>query len=479
MIRLAQSFGRAWRAGGFAARLRANIVAGAVLGAIGSAVAIWLVLEFGGGDAAATVEGRRLWLTLTAIAVAVVAAIASAFFADGLVRRITEPVARLRHTVEQLSAGNFEARTRMKGRDAFSQLGAALDALLDERVASLARSAQENEELNNSVIAIMQAVGTIATTKDLSLRVPVTENVTGAVSDALNLLTEETGRVLRNVADVSREVAHATVAVRGQSDLASEAAERERAEVGLAARELAQAAAALTAVARVAADADEVAARTVATSGAAMEAVGRTLGAIVASRELIRETEKRIKRLGERSQEIGQVVNIIQAIAERTGILALNASMQAAAAGEAGRSFAVVSDEVKRLSESAREATGQIGRMIQSIQTETGETVLAMNEAIARVVDISQLADEAAEGMRLTRAETEALAGNVRDIAQTSLEQAQVSSKLQDRARVIREASDETARQLTAQTAETRRLVEYARALLREVSVFKLPRRPG
>jgi methyl-accepting chemotaxis protein len=459
--------------GNFGASLRARIALSAALAALAGAGAVGLLLQYGGWSG-----NRWAAVAIAGVLVAGVAALASIVFADFLVRRINDPLARLRHTVEQLSAGNFEARTRMRGRDAFGRLGTALDALLDERVSTMARSAQENEELNNSVIAIMQAVGTIATTKDLGLKVPVTENVTGAISDALNLLTEETGRVLRNVAAVSRDVAHATVAVRGQSELASQAAERERTEVGLAARELALAAEALTAVARVAGEANEVASHTVATSSAAMESVVRTLGAIVASRELIRETEKRIKRLGERSQEIGQVVNIIQSIAQRTGILALNASMQAAAAGDAGHSFAVVADEVKRLSESSQEATGQIGRMIQAIQTETSETVLAMNEAIARVVEISRVADEAGEGMRLTRAATEELAANVRDIANTSVEQARVSSRLQERARVIREASDETARQLVAQTSETHRLVEYARALLREVSVFKVPKRP-
>lgn len=471
--------GRALRSASFGGRLRTNIALGAVAASLGTALAIGLWLEFGEGYAPVETQAWRVHLAGIALAVGLLAAAASVFFADFLVRRITEPLARLRHTVEELSAGNFDARTRMKGRDAFGRLGAALDALLDERVASMSRAAQENEELNNSVISIMQAIGTIATTKDLSLRVPVTEDVTGAVSDALNMLTEETARVLRNVATVSRDVAHATVALRGQSDLATQAAERERAEVALAAGELAQAATALTAVARVAGEANEAAARTVATSGVAMEAVGNTLGAVVASREVIRETEKRIKRLGERSQEIGQIVNIIQSIAERTGILALNASMQAAAAGDAGHSFAVVADEVKRLSESAREATGQIGRMIQSIQTETGETVVAMNAAISRVVRISELADEAVDGMRDNCAETEALASNVRDIAQTSLEQAQVSSRLQERARVIREASDETTRQLASQATETHRMVEYARALMREVGVFKVPRRPG
>jgi methyl-accepting chemotaxis protein len=181
---------------------------------------------------------------------------------------------------------------------------------------------------------------------------------------------------------------------------------------------------------------------------------------VARSRDLIRETEKRIKRLGERSQEIGQVVSIIQGIAERTGILALNASMHAAAAGEAGRSFAVVADEVKRLSESARESTFQIGRLVTAIQTETHDTVIAMNHAIAQVVEISRLADAAGQEMRRTQDETEALAADVRDIARTSSDQAKVGVALQERARIIQEASGETARQLSLQANETLRLVE-------------------
>jgi methyl-accepting chemotaxis protein len=199
-----------------------------------------------------------------------------------------------------------------------------------------------------------------------------------------------------------------------------------------------------------------------------------TVAGIAQSRDLIRETEKRIKRLGERSQEIGQVVNIIQGIAERTGILALNASMHAAAAGEAGRSFAVVADEVKRLSESARESTSQIGRLITAIQTETNETVVAMNQAITQVVEISRLADDAGREMKRTQDQTTELAASVKDIAFTSGEQAKAGAALQDRATVILEASNETARQLSSQAVETRKLVEYAKSLLEEVRVFKV-----
>jgi methyl-accepting chemotaxis protein len=154
--------------------------------------------------------------------------------------------------------------------------------------------------------------------------------------------------------------------------------------------------------------------------------------------------------------------------------LALNASMHAAAAGEAGRSFAVVADEVKRLSESARESTSQIGRLITAIQTETNETVVAMNQAITQVVEISRLADDAGREMKRTQDQTTELAASVKDIAFTSSEQAKAGAALQDRATVILEASNETARQLSSQAVETRKLVEYAKSLLEEVRVFKV-----
>ncbi|MBX3614907.1 MAG: HAMP domain-containing protein [Burkholderiaceae bacterium] len=419
---------------------------------------------------------QALWIVAVVLTLAAVLALGGFAYGRRLARSASEPIERIQATLEALADGDLDARVRWRGGDEFAGLADALDRLLDDRVASLNRTIRESEELNNSVIDIMQAVGTIASTKDLSIRVPVTENVTGAIADALNLLTEETGRVLRNVAALSSDVAQATFAVRGQSDLAIQAAAREQREVGMAASELAHAAQALVTVADRARQVNESAARAVAETSEAVRVVGATVQGIVQSRELIRETEKRIKRLGERSQEIGQVVGIIQAIAERTGILALNASMKAATAGEAGRSFAVVADEVKRLSESARESATRISRLVNAIQTGTHETVRAMNEAITQVVQISRMADDAGQAMRRTQLETESLVANVREIAATSEEQAGASSALQARADVIREASAETTRQLRAQSIETRRLVEYARSLVEEVSVFKAPK---
>ncbi len=457
----------------FAGRLRTGI---AVLAAAPFAVALaaaaaWVVARNAGGTAAFEVAGVAVLIAAALLAVA------GTIYARRLAASVSGPIARIQSTLEALSDGDLDARVRWEGRDEFAGLADALDRLLDDRVASLNRTIRDSEELNTSVIEIMKTVGTIAATKDLGVRVPVTENVTGAIADALNLLTDEMARVLESVSRLAGDVAQATFALRGQSDLAITAAAREQREVGMAASELSQAAQALVAVAQRAHQVDQSAGRALVETGEAVRVVGATIEGIVQSRELIRQTEKRIKRLGERTQEIGQVVGILQGISERTGILALNASMKAASAGEAGRSFAVVADEVKRLSESARESTARIARLVTAIQTEAHETVRAMNDAIGQVVAITRMADDAGQAMRRTQAETGSLVADVRQIAATSEEQARASSGLQARADVIREASAETARQLRAQSIETRRLVEYARSLVEEVQVFRTPSR--
>ncbi|GAA4404373.1 methyl-accepting chemotaxis protein [Quisquiliibacterium transsilvanicum] len=442
-----------------------------VLGAALAPVLLMAAVLAASGAAA----GGALWVAVAAAALAG-AGLALAV-AGWFSRRVGARLARVGDVLHELSAGVSSARTGLADDDEVGAVGQALDRLFDRRIEALQRAARDSEELNDSVIEIMQAVGTIASRKDLTIRVPVTENVTGAIADALNLLTDETRRLLLSVRSVSQDVARATVAVKSQSDTAARAAAREQREVEFAARELAAAAQALDAIAARARACNDAAGRAVEAAGEAMRTVEGTVQGIAHSRSLIRETEKRIKRLGERSQEVGQVVGIIRDIAERTGILALNASMQAAAAGPAGRSFAVVADEVKRLSESARSATVEIGDLVGAIQSETGETTVAMNQAISRIVQVSRLAEEAGAGMLRTREQTDALAATVRDIARTSSEQAKVGAALQERARIIQEASNETARQLSLQAAETLRLVESAKALMREVSVFRLSER--
>jgi methyl-accepting chemotaxis protein len=249
----------------------------------------------------------------------------------------------------------------------------------------------------------------------------------------------------------------------------------EKHKVEQAAHELDDASRAMSEIAKLAVACNAAAGKAIHTTDTAEQTVLRTVDGINSIRDTIRETEKRIKRLGERSQEIGGVINLINSIAERTHILALNASMHAASAGEAGRGFAVVANEVQRLAENAREATSKISALVSNIQVETADTVGTMNEAISRVVSGTQLAEQAGAQMRDTRSTTAELAELVQKIDASSRAQAQVAQHLVARAGAIQKTSQETSEQLHDQAAETEKLVRYSGALVESVSVFKLP----
>ncbi len=391
-------------------------------------------------------------------------------------RSIVDPVSRMADTVQHIAEGDFTVRTDMTGSDELAQLGNAFDQLLQDRLMALAQAERENEVLNNSIINLLQAVSQLSQ-RDLTIRIPVTEDITGPVADALNLLTDETANVLAGVTRISEEVAAASDQVKSQSDVVISVANNERLEVEKTAIELAAAADAMNQIAELARICNASADNAMHTTQTALETVTNTVSGINNTRDTIRETEKRIKRLGERSQEISAVVNIINTIAERTHILALNASMHAASAGEAGRGFAVVADEVQRLAENSREATAQIATLVSNIQTETADTVNAMNAAISQVVDGSRLAEQAGEQMKRTQQSTSELVAAVQQIAANSHEQAQVSNALLKRAQQIQDSTRQTSQRLQEQTEQTDNLVEYARGLLSSVHVFKLPTR--
>jgi twitching motility protein PilJ len=207
----------------------------------------------------------------------------------------------------------------------------------------------------------------------------------------------------------------------------------------------------------------------------ARQAVSTTVNGIDQIREIIRETEKRIKRLGERSQEITGAVNLINTIAERTHILALNASMHAASAGEAGRGFAVVADEVQRLAESSREATSDISSMVNAIRVETADTVDTMNRVIAQVAEGTRLAQQAGARMEETETTTAELVAAVAEIARAAEQQARSALELMERSEEIVQTTQQTSQQLEEQSAHTVQLVTFSNTLRESVGVFKLP----
>ncbi len=389
-------------------------------------------------------------------------------------RAIMDPLNRMMTTVKQIGEGNYDSRTGLTGSDELSELGQAFDAMLDARVTALVQAEHENEQLNDSIIHLLQAVSQLSQ-RDLTVRVPVTEDMTGPVADALNLLTDETAKVLRGVIRISEDVAVASDKVKAQSDTVIAVADDERQAVEQTATDLSSAADAMKQIAELAQICNATAETAMKTTQAALETVTSTVNGINSTRDTIRETEKRIKRLGERSQEISGVVNLINTIAERTHILALNASMHAASAGEAGRGFAVVADEVQRLAENAREATSQISTLVSNIQIETADTANTMNTAISQVVDGSRLAEQAGDQMKRTQETTADLVAAVQQIASRSQQQANISNELLGRAQQIQESTRQTSQQLHEQTVQTTNLVEYARGLLSSVRVFRLP----
>jgi methyl-accepting chemotaxis protein len=387
---------------------------------------------------------------------------------------VARPVQILATTMTKVAEGDFTARSDIRSKDELGSLSRTFNALLDERLTQLAKAERENEMLNNSIIELLKASFQLSQ-RDLTVQVPVTEDVTGPLADAINQMAQETSKVLVNVRDISQQVADASTEVKNQAENVSKTAEEERSVVATTMTELAAASEAMNKIAEVAQSCNEIAAEATRTTQIALETVTGTVNGMGEIRETIHETEKRIKRLGERSQEISGIVDIINNIAERTHVLALNASMQAAAAGEAGRGFSVVADEVQRLAESSRNATSQISALVKNIQVETNDTIATMDKTIGQVVDGSRLAERAGEQMKETQGTTANLTKVVEQIAMASQQQARISNELREHALSIQSTSEETGRQLDEQSMQTDRLVEYAQQLIESIGVFKLP----
>jgi methyl-accepting chemotaxis protein len=399
----------------------------------------------------------------------VLAGIAAHFF----VRNFMKPVNQLAGAVRRIASGDIEARAAVRSGDEMEDLGKAFDNLLDERITAMAKAERENEQLNNSAVSVLQAVFKLSQ-RDLTARAPVTEDVVGTVADSINQLADATRSVLSEVTVAASEVANQSREVKRQAIAVSQTAEAERAQVDGMKSGIVEAADVMRRVADLAATSNSAAADAARATESALTTVNGTVRGMDSIRESIAEAEKRIKRLGERSQEIGQIVGLINTIAERTHVLSLNAAMQAAMAGDAGRGFAVVAEEVQRLSESARGATSQISQLIQNIQIETNETVATVNKTITQVVSGSDLAERSGAQMRETRENTQRLVEMVARIAEAAHEQMAMAEGLQRQAGEIGLSTTRTAQQIATQSEATDSMMEQSRKLIESVSVFKL-----
>ena len=407
---------------------------------------------------------------LVALAVLLVAGLAVTLF----LRQFLMPIAKLSDTVKAVASGETSARSNLAEKDEIGELGRAFDSLLDERNAALAKATLENENINNSAIGLLQGVFRLSN-KDLTARAPVTEDIVGTISASVNQLADEIGSTLGDVRGVAEEVRRTSVSLEEQSLSVEKAALRERESLDLMSETLSQATQQLSDVAELSGTSSATALRTASATEAAQRAVEGTVRGMDALRESISETEKRFKRLGERSQEISSAVALVNTISERTHVLSLNASMQAATAGEAGRGFAVVAQEVQRLSDSSRQATAQISQLVANIQAETNETLLTMNRLITDVVAQTELARLAGHEMSQSQTATTELVGLVQQIAAYSTQQEALAAALQQNVLDINDSTNLTSSAIAQQSQATQTLVVYAGRLTDAVNQFTLP----
>jgi methyl-accepting chemotaxis protein len=291
--------------------------------------------------------------------------------AFSLLRSVTTPITKMQETVNKIADGDFAARSQLGGDDEFGQLSRAFDNLLDDRVARPRRSRARKrrpQQLGRAAAAGRRAAVQQGPDREGARH---RERDRHRVRLHQPALVRNRAECSRKVTSIAAQVKLSTERVKRQAESVNASAVAGRSDVERAGENLANASKVMTQVAELAAASNRAAEQATTSTTTALGSVNETVKGMEGIRESIAEAEKRIKRLGERSQEITGIVNLINTIAERTHVLALNASMQAAAAGDAGRGFAVVAEEVQRLAESSRQATQQIAQLVNNIQIET------------------------------------------------------------------------------------------------------------
>ena len=333
-------------------------------------------------------------------------------------------------------------------------------------------------ELNNrnqeAIMRLLDEMGSLAE-GDLTVKATVTEDMTGAIADSINFAVEQLRSLVQTINDTSVQVASSAQETQATAMHLAEAAEHQAQQINTATNRINEIAVSINQVSKNSAESAEVAQRSVELSTKGAGVVRQTIVGMDSIRGQIQETSKRIKRLGESSQEIGSIVELINDISEQTNILALNAAIQAASAGEAGRGFAVVADEVQRLAERTSNATKRIEALVQTIQSDTNEAVSSMEQTTSEVVAGARLAEDAGTALGEIEHVSNTLASLIRGISSAAQQQSAAATDITQTMTTIQSITAQTS-QGANQTAESiGNLAQLAADLRRSVADFKLP----
>ena len=339
------------------------------------------------------------------------------------------------------------------------------------------KRAEESEDTNKSnQDAILRLLDEMEMLKrgDLTIRAKVTEDVTGAIADAINSTIEELRRLVTGINAAATHVTGATVEAQSISSQLLQAAQKQATEIQGTGQSVAEMTVSMHQVSKSASDSASVAKTSLAAAEKGSQAVQNAIRGMNDIREQIQETSKRIKRLGESSQEIGEIVQLISDITEQTNVLALNAAIQAASAGEAGRGFTVVAEEVQRLAERSGEATRHIGAIVKSIQRDTQDAVEAMERSTRGVVEGTKTADEAGDALRDIEQISNRLAELIGAISNSTQQHAGAAAKVAANMKAILAITQLTTEGTKKTAASSQRLTALADSLKSSVSNFKV-----
>ena len=336
---------------------------------------------------------------------------------------------------------------------------------------------QEAQRVNDAnqaaILRLMNELQTVAE-GDLTQEATVTEDITGAIADSVNYTVEELRMLVGNVQNTATQVAQTTAQVDSTStELLAVSTEqlREIRETGQSVLDMASR---INGVSSQAQESAAVARQSLQAADSGLQAVQNAIGGMNAIRDQIQDTSKRIKRLGESSQEIGEITELISDITEQTNVLALNAAIQAASAGEAGRGFSVVAEEVQRLAERSADATRQISALVRAIQTDTQDAVAAMERSTQGVVEGARLSDSAGTALSEIDSVSRRLADLIQQISSSTSQEADLANEVAGNIQHIFAVTEQTGEGTRATAQQVRELSRMAEDLRQSVSRFKI-----
>ncbi|WP_027589104.1 methyl-accepting chemotaxis protein [Pseudomonas sp. RL] len=338
----------------------------------------------------------------------------------------------------------------------------------------LQETAEKNERNQTAILRLLDEIADLAD-GDLTVTATVTEDFTGAIADSINFSIDQMRDLVRAINQTAVQVSAAAQETQATAMHLAEASEHQAQEIAGASAAINEMAVSIDQVSANAAESTAVAERSVAIANKGNEVVHNTITGMDSIREQIQDTAKRIKRLGESSQEIGDIVSLINDIADQTNILALNAAIQASMAGDAGRGFAVVADEVQRLAERSSAATKQIETLVKAIQTDTNEAVISMEQTTSEVVRGARLAQDAGVSLEEIEKVSKTLAALIQNISNAARQQASSAGHISSTMNVIQEITSQTSTGTTATARSIGNLAKLANEMRNSVSGFKLP----